>query len=327
MENMRFALLAWIAVAVCVTGAEMPASAPGSFAVDALTLEWRDTKRQRDVPAKIYFPKSATNACPVIVFSHGVGGSREGYEYLGRHWASHGYVSVHLQHHGSDDAVWRGVANPMQSMRSATMDPLNAVNRAIDVSFALDELTAMNKTNAVFRGKLDLDRIGVAGHSFGAWTTLAVAGQSVGLTGKSYADQRVKAAIAMSAPVPKIPATRNYSKITIPLLHMTGTADNSPIGDTAAKDRRIPFDEITNTPQFLVTFTGGDHMLFSGPSARRAETPQLTAMHETIRASTTAFWDAYLRNDVKAKVWLTDGGFEKALGEQGVCEKKLGRNK
>ena len=39
----------------------------------------------------------------MIVFSHGLGGTRDGYEYLGRHWASYGYVSVHLQHKGSDD--------------------------------------------------------------------------------------------------------------------------------------------------------------------------------------------------------------------------------
>src|SRR4051812_39599848 len=109
MKNMRFALLVWIACAVCVSGAELPATAPGTFAVETLKLEWRDAKRQRDVPAKIYFPKDATGACPLIVFSHGLGGTRDGYEYLGRYWASHGYVSVHVQHLGSDDAVWRGV--------------------------------------------------------------------------------------------------------------------------------------------------------------------------------------------------------------------------
>ena len=105
---------------------------------------------------------------------------------------------------------------------------------------------------------------------------------------------------------------------------MTGTADDSSIDGTAAKDRRIPFDEITSTPQFLVTFTGGDHMLFSGPIRARIVTARNAAMHQTICAGTTAFWDAYLRRDASAKTWLTEKGFEQALGDQGVFEKKLG---
>src|ERR1700722_18408724 len=75
--------------------------------VDFVRHEWRDAKRERTVPVKIYFPKTGEGPFPVIIFSHGLGGSREGYEYLGRYWASHGYVSVHLQHAGSDSAVWR----------------------------------------------------------------------------------------------------------------------------------------------------------------------------------------------------------------------------
>src|SRR2546423_15576637 len=70
----------------------------GPYAVEVIRYDWLDGKRERKVPVKIYFPKSGNAAFPVIIFSHGLGGSREGYEYLGRHWASHGYVSVHLQH-------------------------------------------------------------------------------------------------------------------------------------------------------------------------------------------------------------------------------------
>ena len=42
---------------------------------------------------------------PVVLFSHGLGGSREGYGYLGSYWAAHGYVAVHLQHIGSDETM------------------------------------------------------------------------------------------------------------------------------------------------------------------------------------------------------------------------------
>lgn len=71
--------------------------------------EWRDDKRNRVVPVKIYAPQVGGGPFPVIIFSHGLGGSREGYEYIGRCWAAHGYVVVHLQHEGSDDGVWKDV--------------------------------------------------------------------------------------------------------------------------------------------------------------------------------------------------------------------------
>src|SRR5882672_6583070 len=90
-----------------VAAPQPPAASAQTNAVEIARYTWHDAKRDRDVPAKIYFPKSGNGPFPVIIFSHGLGGSREGYEYLGQYWASHGYVSVHLQHAGSDDAIWR----------------------------------------------------------------------------------------------------------------------------------------------------------------------------------------------------------------------------
>ena len=66
----------------------------GPAAVETVAYDWHDAKRDRRVPVKIYYPKTGNGPFPVIIFSHGLGGSREGYEYLGRHWASWGYVSV-----------------------------------------------------------------------------------------------------------------------------------------------------------------------------------------------------------------------------------------
>jgi dienelactone hydrolase len=301
--------------------AEHSKSAPGPFTVETLDLEWRDPKREREVQAKLYFPKSATNPCPVIVFSHGLGGTRNNYEYLGQHWASHGYVVAHVQHHGSDDTAWRGAARPGESMRAA-MNVENAMNRPLDVSFVLDQLTDFNGQDGTLRRRMDLKRVGVAGHSFGAFTTLTIAGQRFGLGARSFADPRVKAAIPMSAPVPRRAPERNYTGITIPIFHFTGTADVSPLNDTSAKDRRVPFDSIQNAPQFLITFQDGDHMIFSGRStAFSAE--KKSVLLNVIRESTTRFWDAWLRDDAAAKCWLTNGGAKQVLGKLGVLEQKM----
>jgi dienelactone hydrolase len=297
-------------------------------AVHVVRYDWHDAKRDRQVPVKLYVPETGDGPYPVILFSHGLGGTREGYEYLGRHWASRGYVSVHLQHLGSDDAVWREAAGAerMKALRAATLQPGNVINRPLDVSFAIDQLEKLNREASPFQRKLDLNRIGVAGHSFGAFTTLAVAGQ-VFTPGpgrqSSLADPRVKAAIPMSAPAPadKRRLDEVYGRIKIPCLHMTGTKDYSPIGDTQPEQRRLPFDHSQGSDQYLITFQEGDHAIFSGrgrllPRAKDAR------FQELICSSSTAFWDACLRGDAKAKTWLLEG-FKGTLGADGKFEVKL----
>ena len=305
--------------------------ASGPFAVETVRYDWQDTKRDRKVPVKIYFPKEV-GPFPVIVFSHGLGGSREGYEYLGRHWASYGYVSVHVQHIGSDNAVWQGVplGEVMQRMKQAALNLENAANRPKDISFAIDQLEKMNQQEGILKGQLDLKRIGVAGHSFGAFTTLAIAGQKFGgpQGNISFTDPRVKAVIAMSAPVTPIQARTEgaFDAIKIPCFHMTGTRDASPIGETQPEDRRIPFDRCHNSDQFLVIFKDGDHMIFSGRGRMRgAEKDAL--FQQYIRMSSLAFWDGFLKDEARGRNWLVGAGFQTVLGADGTLEKKLAKLK
>jgi len=303
--------------------------APGPHEVKTVLYDWKDAKRDRAVPLKIYYPADLAKPAPLIVFSHGLGGTREGYEYLGRQWAGYGYISLHIQHLGSDDAVWRGKANPMEAMRQAAADPQNAVNRARDVSFAIDEMARSNAQPGPFQGRVDLGRIGVAGHSFGANTALVAAGQTFILpSGQTlgYADPRIKAAIPMSAPVPRRrdDLDRAFGGVAVPCLHMTGTLDDSPIGETKAADRRLPFDHIARADQYLVIFIGGDHMVFSGrPRNAAPERGAKDSLFQAlIRQATTAFWDAYLKGDTQAGSWLSGGGLMSLLGGDGALELK-----
>src|SRR6185295_15877755 len=105
-------LAAVLASPLAARTAQAPAPAGSSYTVATVSYDWTDTARNRKVPVKIYYPQKGQGPFPVIIFSHGLGGSREGYEYLGRHWASHGYVSVHVQHQGSDDQVWKNHERP-----------------------------------------------------------------------------------------------------------------------------------------------------------------------------------------------------------------------
>jgi predicted dienelactone hydrolase len=297
----------------------------GPAEVETMDLDWKDSKRDRDVPVRLYVPKG-DGPFPIIIFSHGLGGSRQGYAYLGKHWASHGYVVVHLQHKGSDDSVWKESKQRLEAMRKAARDPANLRNRPLDVRFAIDQMEKLNK-DGTLKGRLDLDRVGMAGHSFGAYTTLAAAGQTFfPLLGKpvSLGEPRIKAAIAMSpnAPARKTDLAKEFGSIKVPIFHLTGTRDDG-VGITEAKpaDRRVPYDNIKGAPQYLLIFKDGDHMVFAAARRRPGEGKKDALFHGLNRMSTTAFWDAHLKGDSKARDWLT-GEFKKRLGAEGTFESK-----
>jgi predicted dienelactone hydrolase len=96
-------------------------AALGPHTVLVRTGIWIDSDRSdRAVPWKLYVPEAATAPAPVVVWSHGLGGSRDGGEYLGRHLASHGYAAFHVQHAGSDiEVLLRGRA----ALLAAVADP------------------------------------------------------------------------------------------------------------------------------------------------------------------------------------------------------------
>ena len=286
---------------------------------------WLDPLRGREVPATIYYPASAGGPLPVIVFSHGLGRSRDDYAYLGRHWAAHGYIAVLVQHPGSDQAVRQKTVRPIKALREAWEDPVNAVNRRRDLSFAIDQLERMKIQNMPLGPWLDLNRLGVAGNDFGAQTALVLAGQA--LPGQlTRADPRVKAVVAMSPPVPQrgISLAEAYQQIHVPCLYMTGTQDDGLIGATKADQRRLPFDYAFGADQYLLTFRGGDHMIYCGHILDRTRGQNDALFQRLICVSSTAFWDAYLKEHPGMMAWMVAGGLDTTLGRHGWIERKLG---
>jgi len=312
---------------------DQPAESPSATtcrsvaSLETISLGWYDSHRCRHVPAKIYCPAAADTRLPVIVFSPGLGRTRHDCAYLGRYWAAHGYVSVFVQHRGSDAAVWQVQFRKKERLRAAFHSPGNIRNRPLDVSFAIDQLERINREDTPLGRRLDLTRIGVAGHDFGAQTTLAIAGAMLP-GGFTLADSRVKAVIAMSAPVSlgRVPLSAAYGKIDVPCLHITGTNDDGIIGTTRAHQRRLPFDHISGTDQYLVTFRGADHLIYAGHLIKRLDTGSSACFRSPLQRSSTAFWDAYLKGDPARRSWLSDGGLDASLGWTARIETKLHDN-
>jgi len=228
--------------------------------------EWQDAARQRQVPVRLYLPDAARpdQPVPLVVFSHGIGGSRAGYSYLGRYWATQGFASLHLQHVGSDRNLWLGNPFELVARLQGAAQEAEAVARVRDLSFALDQLLSSE-----LAPRLDGQRIVAAGHSYGANTTLLAAGATVQRNGTllELRDPRIKAVIVLSAPpfYGEASPQQILGPVRVPSLHVTATDDviRIPGYYSGADDRVAVFDATGSARKTLAVFNGGSHSMFT----------------------------------------------------------------
>lgn len=173
----------------------------------------------------------AAGTFPLVVFSHGNNGIRIQSFFFAGHLASHGYIVVAADHHG----------NTFIDTLASIVDPAPAVNRPLDMSFVIDEFTALNSDpGGFFEGAVDLANVGASGHSFGGYTSLALAGGSFGLG--TFTDARVDAVFPQAPTV--LPFTAAYfPTISIPTLIVGGTIDETT---PFATDQQFPFDNMVS---------------------------------------------------------------------------------
>ncbi len=284
---------------------------------------------QREVPLKFYLPADSSKL-PVVLFSHGLGGSRDAAQYLGRHWAGRGYAVVMMQHAGSDVNVMDNVPPRQKVAKLQTaMTGVNSQARVRDVSATLDYLQQLTQDDGKYAGRFDLDRVGMSGHSFGAVTTQAVSGQNYGRLGQANTDPRIKAAVAFSPSLPsragnapsRAGSRDAFAKVTVPWLLMTGTEDNVPFSDVLKADqRREVFKGLPEAGHFYeLVLDGAEHAAFGDTRGQSKRNPN---HHVAIKALSTAFWDCYLKDNQDAKIWLHGSGARSILEEKDVWQRK-----
>ena len=267
-------------------------------------FDWVDRARSRPVPARLYWPRSAVSemSVPLVVFSHGIGGSRHGYSYLGKHWSARGIASLHVQHVGSDAALWRGNPFGVIGRLHAAAQEKEAIARAADVRFALDRMLSDETGH---RGALDHQRLIAAGHSYGANTTLLTIGAQVVRNGHTIdcLDSRFSAAVVISAPPfygeTDLPAV--LRNVSVPTMHVTATDDviEIPGYHSDVADRLAIFDAVTSPRKLLAVFRGGSHSIFTDRTFTGG--PSLNAKVKAATADLTlAFFAFVFENDSTA---------------------------
>lgn len=170
---------------------------------------------------------------PVIVFSHGAGGTSFGYTSLIEDLVSRGYVVAAIEHTDLGAVVLfpdgRTIVPHEDLMRSSGSRIGQAISEgAADVRFVLDRLTELNSGKAeqfLLAGKLDLTRVASMGHSAGA-EYAARAGQL---------DARFKACVDLDggmAPIAALPDYGDGATMKQPLLFLEGYHPESRTGGT-----------------------------------------------------------------------------------------------
>jgi predicted dienelactone hydrolase len=292
-----------------------PLTKPTEKLAAPLDLVVQDEARSREIPVRVYLPAN-TSTAPVVLFSHGLGGSRANSAYLAEHWAARGYVCTFMQHPGSDETVWRGkpLTERMAELRQAA-GLQNFMLRAKDVPAVLDQLARWNDDEmSELKGRLDLSHVGMSGHSFGAVTTQAVSGQHYPLGGTSLTDKRIKAAVAFSPSAPRAgDASPSFGDVKIPWMLMTGTKDVAPIGGATVETRLAVFPALPPGDKYELVLYNAEHSAFGDRNLPGDKEKRNPNHHRLILALSTAFWDAYLRDDPQAKAWLQGDGPKRLL--------------
>lgn len=319
---------------VCL--APRPAAAaetPGAYTPDRPAREvysaeivLRDAARGKEIPLRVTCPKEG-GPFPVVVFSHGAGGSGDSYLELSRFWAGHGYVVLQPTH---DDSLklrrQRGENITMlDAMAGARADLAGWEQRPADVSFVLDSLQEIARRVPEAAGKMDASRVGAGGHSFGAHTSQLLGGVLTYLPGEKepriLADKRVRAVLLMSPQGRSRPGLteRSWEKLMLPMMTLTGSLDTGR-GGQDAEWRTEPFRYSSPGDKYLVFIDGADHG-FGGIArsaarlvTRRGDDPR---HREYVKTAGLAFWDAYLKGKADALAYLKSDGLQR-FSEGGI---------
>ena len=279
-----------------------------------------DAARNRRVPIKVHAP-STGGPHPVIVLSHGAGGDWDTHFAQAQDLAANGYVVLCLEHVGSNrERLTKGL-RPMKNLDAMIRDADEVLARPKDVSFAIDQATAWNRSHEQLRGRLDLAKVGAMGHSFGAFTTMVVCGMRPALDwleppvapgkglGPDLRDPRIRCGVALSPQGVGEPffVRDSFATLRVPLLGISGTKDSQQAGQPA-ENRKDAFALWPRGAHRFVWLENARHLDFtdsSGSGARALPSATRADAQPVTRAAALAFFDLHLKSRQDAADRLT----------------------
>ncbi|MER5695421.1 alpha/beta hydrolase family protein [Streptomyces mirabilis] len=260
--------------------------------------------RAVDLEVRVSAPVTGSDL-PLILLSHGQGfsnhlSSLNGYAPLANFWAAHGFVVIQPTH---------------LSSRTLSLDPgtpggpLHWRSRAEDMTRILDQLDVIEAAVPQLPGRLNHDKVAVAGHSMGGHTASLLLGARLTDpdegTEVNLAEPRIKAGVLLAAPgrggdaVTEFVAenysffsTMDFSKMTTPTLVVAGDKDASTHLTVRGPDWHADPYFLSPGPKSLLTLFDAEHGLGGVSGYDVAETTDENP--ERVAAVQRLTW-AYLR--------------------------------
>ena len=264
------------------------------------------TKRKIGIRIRLPIIKEKTG---LILYSPGLGSGLNNGAPWCEAWRKAGFVVVTLSHPVTNDDIWNTTKQSLKAnLRDALAFPQYGL-RVSDCKYVIDVCLA----DPDLKNFIDSDRIGIAGHSYGALTVQSIAGQS---SGANLADPRVKAAIAFSPTAMSAASANAMKTVKIPFFCITGDHDAHVTFKNETESMRLGV-ELTKRKSVYKGLPPGkreqlvlantDHMSFAGEDfsatpPRFSRDVQTTAEQEvktwaTISQITTLFWLTHLRKN------------------------------
>ena len=262
----------------------------------------------KDVQSNSYLDAEIDNndrPYPLIIFSHGLGGMRMQNTIQMEALASEGYIALAIDH-AYDANITLFDDGGAADYRSGAEGELNAqefwalripqINtRAEDVSFVLNHIGNLQEEKDSFWQSIDLDRIGIMGHSFGGATSIVA----------SSRDKRLSACINLDGWMVPVESSIIQSGMGIPFLFMGRPKWNTELN-------YLKLDSLisaSDAPSEKLILPGTKHFDYSdtpqfSPLARKigvAGKMSAEALRDTLNTRILHFFDTYLVSDKKAK--------------------------
>ena len=255
----------------------------------------------------------------MIVFSHG-GGARDPCSFGNPEWgttlAGAGYVVVHISH--NLDSQTQSFACGQIGVPACTETEALRYLRPGDARVVIDELQRI-ATGFGLIDRMNLDKVAIAGHSFGAYTAMTIAGArfDVGtLANQSYADPRITSVLALSPQGPdrfgffdRGASGNSWMSIAVPVLVQTGAGD-SLLGESAS-DRRIPF-RLMPPPDKAEAFLNDPRAMHNTFNLNDPGAPP--EFFTWIASVAIAWFDATLQERATAWSWLASDALTQVSG-------------
>lgn len=235
-------------------------------------------------------PRVPPQGFPLVVISHGLGGTGDSYAYLAEYLATGGIAVATLEHPGSNDQQLYAL---LAGRSDSVVQDEEFLRRPRDVTLTLNTLDRLDQNPSPIQRQLDLGRVGIVGQSFGGYTALALAGASfdlagltqtcppgtlsfnpslllqcqvvrLGNSGSGLADRRVKSIFVINPIGSVLFGPSGYGQIEVPMMVVAGTADTVA---PAFPEQIIPFTWLSTPDRYLLLIDRGTHFSTIGDVA------------------------------------------------------------